>query len=280
MKFIYITEAIQKGISSINMKIYYSTAVRNTNQQTDIKNHIKILKAFGNVLTEHLGANNTDMNKTDKEIYQMDMELLLDCDIFIADVTNPSLGVGFMISKAIQLKKPVLCLYNMLIISKISAMINGCPNVMVISYVDDNSYRLMVTEFILKNHFPLRIIFCGSPGSGKSTVAKYIAERYNMPHISTGAILRGLHPKNQMYNIVRSYMNKGLLVPADIMREIVVNRLHELDVVKRGFILDGYPPSFADLQNLKEASIIPDFVFYFSCSDEVAIKRQCGRGRE
>jgi adenylate kinase family enzyme len=259
------------------MKIYYTVSVRgNAVSKDTVRMHIRVMQEFGEVLTEHLGSDSeavVDMGKTDEEIYEEDMKLLDKSDIVIADITNASLGVGFMIAKGIESKKQVLCLCKRELgkpLPTISAMIAGSPNVTIMFYHDEQTFRECITKFTKrKTH---RIYLTGPPGSGKSTLGKYLASKFYIPYISTGELLRSLDPKSELGRKVNEYMSKGELVPSELMYGIVINALGD------SFILDGYPPSYDDLQNLKRGGINPDLVIALICQDEKAIRRQCGRG--
>lgn len=219
------------------------------------------------------------MGLTDSEIYRKDMELLQSADVVVADCTAPSLGVGFIISKAISLKKPIICTYFYDDHTKLSAMINGCPDIVTGVYTTKDDFEKCVREFLVKSINSMKIYLCGPPGSGKSTVAKRLAETFGLVNVSTGQILRDIakQPANPLTSILDKYISSGQLVPANIMKDIVINRLTSPDCLEHGFVLDGYPPSKEDLENLIIGGICPDFVFYFECSDETAIKRQCTR---
>lgn len=273
------------------MKIYYSVSVRGTGgvlTKAMIRQHINILKSFGEVLTEHLGSDSPqvlDMNgKSDADIYEEDNRLLQMCDVFVADITNVSLGVGFMIARALTYSKPVVCVYYDHQDIKLSAMINGCPLITKMPYHDYQSYRGAIRTFCLDESLipeaPLKVFLCGLAGCGKSTVAKKIADTSNLANISTGAILRELvkDPSNPLTPVLNGYMNAGQLIPADIMCKIVIDRLKQPDCRRFGFVLDGYPPSMEDLDNLRINFIAPDLIFCFECSDKTAIERQCARG--
>ena len=85
------------------------------------------------------------------------------------------------------------------------------------------------------------LIFFGPPGAGKGTQASLIANNFNIPHLSTGDILRDkLLQKDDLLTKLENIMDKGQLVSDDILNEIVSNRISNHDCL-RGFILDGYP---------------------------------------
>lgn len=96
----------------------------------------------------------------------------------------------------------------------------------------------------------MKLIMLGAPGAGKGTQAKQIADRYGIPHISTGDIFRAnIKNKTQLGQKAKSYMDKGLLVPDELVLELVADRLRQDDAVK-GFVLDGFPRTIPQAENL------------------------------
>ncbi|XWV26874.1 hypothetical protein QJ857_gp0176 [Tupanvirus soda lake] len=267
------------------MNIYYSVSVRGSTVSNEmVVQQINILKKYGNVLTEHLASNNikvVDMGLTNDKIYETDMKLLAEADIVVAECTAASLGVGYIISKAEDLGKPVLCTYfcHPEKDLKLSAMIDGSPKCEKAKYISVQEFNVHVRKFVFKHNKQAKIFLCGPPGSGKSTVAKMLSQKIGLVNISTGQILRDITKdvSNPMTNILNSYIHAGKLVPADIMSEIIIDRLSQKDCLAQGFVLDGYPPSQDDLKNLINNNINPSLVYYFDCTDETAIKRQCYR---
>jgi adenylate kinase len=127
----------------------------------------------------------------------------------------------------------------------------------------------------------MRLILLGPPGAGKGTQAEVLSKEYNIPHISTGDMLREAVAKRTPVGIkANAYMIKGELVPDEIVIEIVSQRLASPDA-KGGFILDGFPRTKRQAESLDEAlgkSGIPlDAAFYFDTTDSVVIKRLSGR---
>lgn len=122
----------------------------------------------------------------------------------------------------------------------------------------------------------MKIIMIGAPGAGKGTYAQYLRDKYCIPHISTGDIFREeIRKGTQLGLIAKQYMDKGELVPDDIVIEIVKKRLREKDVEK-GFILDGFPRTLNQAKALEE--VIPvDAVVHVLVSEEVAVRRLSGR---
>ena len=112
------------------MKIYFAGAIRGGREDAQLyENIIAYLKDKGQVLTEHVGSANInwkgEISRKDEEIYNRDMEWLKSSDIVIAEVTTPSLGVGYELGVAEKLNIPVLCLYRPGEGSHLSAMVSG-----------------------------------------------------------------------------------------------------------------------------------------------------------
>ena len=98
----------------------------------------------------------------------------------------------------------------------------------------------------------LRTILLGPPGAGKGTQAAKIIEKYNIPHISTGDILReNIKKGTELGKKAQEYMNRGELVPDDLVIEIATTRLLE-DDCKDGFLLDGFPRTVYQAEKLDE----------------------------
>ncbi len=127
----------------------------------------------------------------------------------------------------------------------------------------------------------MRLVLLGPPGAGKGTQAKVLSDRYAIPHISTGDILReAVKNGTQVGKQAKAYMDRGELVPDTIVNQIVVERIGLPDA-KKGFILDGFPRTEAQAENLdrslKALGIVLDMVIYFETSNRVAIERLSGR---
>ena len=127
----------------------------------------------------------------------------------------------------------------------------------------------------------MHIILLGAPGVGKGTLAKMIARKFDMPHLSTGDILRdNVNKKTCVGNQAKEYMNNGKLVPDDIMIQMVKERVLEEDC-KTGFILDGFPRTIKQAEALKlifdELNIALDAILNLKASQEIIIERLSGR---
>ncbi len=96
----------------------------------------------------------------------------------------------------------------------------------------------------------MQIVLFGPPGAGKGTQAKFISEEFNIPHISTGDILReNVREGTPLGKKAKSYMDKGALVPDELLIDIIKERLQKPDT-RRGFLLDGYPRTLAQAKAL------------------------------
>lgn len=88
----------------------------------------------------------------------------------------------------------------------------------------------------------MNILIMGGPGAGKGTMSSKIVEKFNVNHISTGDIFRSeISNKTELGNLAQSYMDKGLLVPDEVVNNMVKSYLDKLEDKKNGFLLDGYP---------------------------------------
>lgn len=125
------------------------------------------------------------------------------------------------------------------------------------------------------------VILLGAPGSGKGTQAKFLAKKYNIPHISTGDIFRyNIKNNTPLGNEAKTYMDKGLLVPDKLTISIVDDRLNNTDC-DSGYILDGFPRTISQANMLKQLLLEKkeklDFVLNIVVSEQSVVKRLSGR---
>lgn len=134
------------------MKIYFAGSIRGGRKdQALYAGIIKLLEKFGTVLTEHVGREkvvNEELEKTNEDIFVRDMNWLTQSDAIVAEVTSPSLGVGYEIGIAESLNKRILCVYRLIEDRQLSAMISGNAKLTVNRYKD-----LASLDDIFKNYF-------------------------------------------------------------------------------------------------------------------------------
>lgn len=127
----------------------------------------------------------------------------------------------------------------------------------------------------------MKIIMLGAPGAGKGTQAKMIAEKCGIPHISTGDIFRAnIKNGTELGAKAKEYMDKGLLVPDELICDLVVDRIQQADCEK-GYILDGFPRTIPQAEALEAAlNAIEqklDYAIDIDVPDENIINRMSGR---
>lgn len=127
----------------------------------------------------------------------------------------------------------------------------------------------------------MKIVMLGAPGAGKGTQAKMIADKYQIPHISTGDIFRAnISNGTELGKKAKTYMDQGLLVPDELVVDLVVDRVQQ-DDCKKGYILDGFPRTIPQAEALTEAlkklGEKVDFAINVEVPDENIVKRMSGR---
>lgn len=127
----------------------------------------------------------------------------------------------------------------------------------------------------------MRLVLLGPPGAGKGTQASAIVEKYNIPHISTGDIFRAnIKEGTALGREAKDYMDKGLLVPDELVVSIVKDRLLK-DDCKEGFLLDGFPRTVKQAEaldsELDKMGINLDRVININAAAEILIERAVGR---
>ncbi len=123
----------------------------------------------------------------------------------------------------------------------------------------------------------MNLILLGAPGAGKGTQAEIISDKYNIPTISTGNIIRAaLKNGTEMGLKAKAYTEQGKLVPDDVVIGIIRERLAEPDC-KNGFILDGFPRTIPQAKALDDMNITVDAALSIEVADEEIVKRMSGR---
>ncbi len=123
----------------------------------------------------------------------------------------------------------------------------------------------------------MKIVFLGAPGAGKGTQAEIVARHFGIPTISTGAIIRqALKDGTPVGVAAKSYIEKGMLVPDEVVNEIVRERLGRSDC-QEGFILDGFPRTVPQAEALDRMGFAPDHVISLEVEDAVILERMSGR---
>ena len=127
----------------------------------------------------------------------------------------------------------------------------------------------------------MKIIMLGAPGAGKGTQAKKIAEKYQIPHISTGDIFRAnIKNGTELGKKAKTYMDQGLLVPDELVCDLVVDRVQQ-DDCKKGYILDGFPRTIPQAESLDAAlsrlGEAVDYAINVEVPDENIVNRMGGR---
>lgn len=135
------------------MKIYFAGSIRAGRQDAELyRELIACLRQYGDVLTEHVGDDDLESAgekmMSDREIHDRDMEWLAGSDAVVAEVTTPSLGVGYEIASGIALDKPVLCLYRPQPGKSLSAMIAGSPAVTLVHYHHPGEAEVAIARFL------------------------------------------------------------------------------------------------------------------------------------
>ena len=127
----------------------------------------------------------------------------------------------------------------------------------------------------------MKIIMLGAPGAGKGTQAKMLAEKYGIPHISTGDIFRAkIKNGTELGAKAKEYMDKGLLVPDELVVDLIMDRF-KADDCKNGYILDGFPRTIPQAEALDAALAANgekiDYAVNVEVPDENIVNRMSGR---
>jgi adenylate kinase len=123
----------------------------------------------------------------------------------------------------------------------------------------------------------MRLILLGGPGAGKGTQANYIKEKFQIPQISTGDMLRAaVKAGTELGKEAKKFMDSGGLVPDEVIIGLVKERIQEADCQK-GFLFDGFPRTIPQADAMKDAGVAIDAVVDINVPDEEIIKRMSGR---
>lgn len=123
----------------------------------------------------------------------------------------------------------------------------------------------------------MRLILLGAPGAGKGTQASFIKDKYNIPQISTGDMLRAAVKAGTPLGIAaKKIMDEGGLVSDDIIIGLVKDRLKEADCA-HGYLFDGFPRTIPQADAMKDAGVAIDYVLEIDVPDEAIVERMSGR---
>ena len=142
------------------MKIYFCGSIRGGRELArTYELIIEMLHKYGSVLTEHVGSNEVIQSKdselSDREIHDRDLGWIVESDVLVAEVTVPSLGVGYEIGRALEMDKPVLCLFDVRSGKSLSAMIAGSEKLLTKRYKETGDIEAILEEFFTL-HAPRR----------------------------------------------------------------------------------------------------------------------------
>ncbi|KAL8138304.1 hypothetical protein V2J09_004305 [Rumex salicifolius] len=125
---------------------------------------------------------------------------------------------------------------------------------------------------------PLKIMISGAPASGKGTQCELITKKYGLVHIAAGDLLRAeISSGSENGKLAKEYMEKGQLVPDEIVVKMVKDRLSQPDSTNKGWLLDGYPRSSSQANALKGFGFQPDLFILLEVSEDMLVERVAGR---
>jgi 2'-deoxynucleoside 5'-phosphate N-hydrolase len=135
------------------VKIYFAGSIRGGRNDAHVyQSLIAFLSSFGEVLTKHVGeislTEKGDDGPDDRYIHDRDMAWLSGCDLLVAEVSAPSLGVGYELGCAVALKKPILCLYRSQSERPLSAMVAGSPGIKTAEYDSIDEAKEILAGFL------------------------------------------------------------------------------------------------------------------------------------
>ncbi len=134
------------------------------------------------------------------------------------------------------------------------------------------------TSIVQLPSLPLKLIILGPPAGGKGTCCEVIKNQYNVVHLSTGDILReNIDNRTLLGSQVKPYVDKGLLVPDDLIMDMVTERLSQKDCKERGWLLDGFPRTGVQAEHMIAKEILPDAVICLDVQDKEIEVRMGGK---
>ena len=123
----------------------------------------------------------------------------------------------------------------------------------------------------------MRLILLGAPGAGKGTQATFIKEKFNIPQISTGDMLRAAVKAGTALGLeAKKFMDAGGLVPDEVIIGLVKERIKDADC-QAGFLFDGFPRTIPQAEAMKQAGVVIDYVVEIDVPDEAIVERMSGR---
>jgi adenylate kinase len=150
---------------------------------------------------------------------------------------------------------------------------NSLDTYSAFSHTLPSKFKLVKT----KGGVQMRLILLGGPGAGKGTQANFVKDKYNIPQISTGDMLRAaIKAGTDLGKKAKEYMDSGALVPDDVIIGLVKERIEEPDCEK-GFLFDGFPRTIPQADAMKDAGVPIDAVVDIDVPDAEIIKRMSGR---
>lgn len=134
------------------MKIYFCGSIRGGRELArTYELIIEMLRKYGKVLTEHVGIDEViqsrDRELSDREIHDRDLNWIVESDVLVAEVTVPSLGVGYEIGRALEMGKPILCLFNIRSEQSLSAMVAGSEKLVTKRYEETAELEAILEEY-------------------------------------------------------------------------------------------------------------------------------------
>jgi adenylate kinase len=128
-----------------------------------------------------------------------------------------------------------------------------------------------------KRKSTMRLILLGLPGAGKGTQAQFLTERFGIPQISTGDMLRNeIRAGSALGRQAKAYMDRGELVPDDLVIALVKERVRQPDCAK-GYLFDGFPRTIEQADAMRREGVKIDFVIEIEVADEEILRRMSGR---